>query len=175
MASVRHANNRHNSSVQSSSYNRDLSQIGTLRKLQLCGKNTKKLEFCYPANLDDCISQQKALKLSNRLIQRITCGIYDAIGSLQLHFKDGVDTGTFGTTSGQQLKCSLEVPEDEVITGVRIRHSNSSAAIQNITFDTDLGTEIEFNAKMSDGEWTEQRIEPGELIVGVYGCCWSEA
>ena len=77
--------------------------------------------------------------------------------------------------TGQQLKCCLEVPDDEVITGVRIRHSNQRAAIQNITFDTDLGTEIEFNAKMRDGVWTEQILEPGELIVGIYGCCWSES
>ena len=89
------------------------------------------------------------------MIQKITCGIYDAIGSLPLDFKDGTDTGTFGSTSGQQLKCCLEVPDDEVITGIRVRHSNQRAAIQNITFDTDLGTEIEFNAKMSDGVWTE--------------------
>ena len=43
-----------------------------------------------------------------------------------------------------------------MITAVRVRHSaDSKGAIQNITFDTDLGTEIEFNAKMRDGQWSE--------------------
>ena len=88
---------------------------------------------------------------------------------------DGVDTGAFGSSTGQQLKCSLEVPDDEIITGIRIRHSKSYAAIQNITFDTDLGTEIEFNGKKNDGQTQEFLLEPGEIIVGCYGCCWSES
>ena len=149
--------------------------MGSLKKLDICGKDTKKLEFCYPSDLKNIISQKKAMKLSKRLLHRITCGIYKAIGSIQLHFKDGVDTGTFGNTTGQQLRCSLEVPEDETITGIRIRHSSQNPSIQNITFDTDLGTEIEFNGKMSNGEWSEFTLQPGELIVGCYGSCWSES
>ena len=112
--------------------------------------------------------------MSNRLLHRITCGIYEAIGSIQLHFKDGHESQTFGSTTGQQLRCSLEVPEDETITGIRMRHSSKRPSIQNITFDTDQGTEIEFNGKMSDGDWTEFQLDQGELVVGCYGSCWSE-
>jgi len=75
--------------------------------------------------------------MSQRLLLRITCGIYETIGSIQMHFKDGAETEIFGCDSkGNQLKCSLEVPDEEVINGVRIRHNSSRAAIQNITFDT---------------------------------------
>ena len=112
--------------------------------------------------------------MSKRLLHRITCGIYEAISSIQLHFKDGVDTGSFGSTTGQQLRCSLEVPEDEIITGIRVRHSAVHPSIQNITFDTDQGTEIEFNGKMNNGTWSKFTMAPGELVVGCYGCCWSE-
>ena len=66
------------------------------------------------------------------------------------------------------------MPDDEVINGIRIRHNSSRAAIQNITFDTEQGTEIEFNGKMNDGTWSHYTMEPGELIVGCYGGCWSE-
>jgi hypothetical protein len=55
-----------------------------------------------------------------------------------------------------------------------MRHKSSTASIQNITFDTDKGTEIEFNGKLSDGKWTECKLQPGQLIVGCYGCCWSQ-
>ena len=78
----------------------DKNQSGYLRKLPLCGKETRTLEFSYPADMSLCISQNKALKLSKRLLHRFTCGIYDAIGSIQLHFKDGVDTGAFGSNTG---------------------------------------------------------------------------
>lgn len=131
--------------------------------------------FCFPEELDKLISRNTAVQMSTRFLHRITCGIFDAIGSIQLHFKDGAETVQFGRdTKGQHLKCSLEVPDDELINGVRIRHNASKAAIQNITFDTEQGTEIEFNGKMSDGEWTNFILMPGELIVGCYGCCWSE-
>ena len=62
--------------------------------------DTRKLEFSYPADLNQCMAERKALKLSKRLLHRITCGIYDSIGSIQLHFKDGVDTGGFGSYTG---------------------------------------------------------------------------
>ena len=91
-----------------------------------------------------------------------------------LHFGNGKETPQFGTESGQQLKCSLEVPQGENINRIKVRHKASPASIQNITFETDKGTEIEFNGKLSDGVWSEIALEEGEMIVGCYGCCWSE-
>ena len=91
-----------------------------------------------------------------------------------LHFGNGKETPQFGTESGQQLKCSLEVPQGENINRIKVRHKASPASIQNITFETDKGTEIEFNGKLSDGVWSEIALEEGEIIVGCYGCCWSE-
>lgn len=54
-----------------------------------------------------------------------------------------------------------------------MRHKASTASIQNVTFDTDKGTEVEFNGKLSDGKTSKFKIEKGEKIVGVYGYCWS--
>ena len=76
----------------------------------------------------------------------------------------GTDTG-----NAHQLY-SLEVPANEVISGIRVKHSAASEyPIQHITFDTRDGTEIEFKAKAEDGNWTEFKLEEGELIVGCYG------
>jgi len=57
---------------------------------------------------------------------------------------------------------------------VKIRHKSSTASIQNLTFITDQGSEIEFNGKLSDGKWTQCLLEKNAQIVGCYGCCWSE-
>ena len=65
-------------------------------------------------------------------------------------------------------------PNGENITRIKVRHKSSPASIQNITFETGAGTEIEFNGKLTDGTWTEIALEPSEIIVGCYGCCWSE-
>ena len=70
--------------------------MGTLRKLGLCGSESGKHKFSYPENLDVMIQQQTAVKMSKRFLHRITCGIFDAIGSIQLHFKDGAETEQFG-------------------------------------------------------------------------------
>ena len=155
--------------------------LGRLSKLGLCGmperhvESKKKRYFSFPEDLDVLMARGEALPLQSRMLQKITCGIYEAISSIQLHFSDGTDSGMIGTSSKrQQLICALDVPLDEVITGVRMRHSPSKAAIQNITFDTDEGTEIEFNAKMSDGTWAQQSLETGQLIVGCYGTLWVE-
>ena len=95
---------------------------------------------------------------TKRVLKRITCGIYEAIGSIQLQFSDGVQTQQFGTNTGQQLNCSLEVPEGEIVTTVKIRHRSTTASIQNITFITDQGSEIEFSGKLNDGKWTECKL-----------------
>ena len=61
-----------------------------------------------------------------------------------------------------------------MINKIRVRHTTEPASIQNITFETDQGTEIEFNGKQEDGKWSEIDLERDEVIVGCYGCCWSE-
>uniref|UniRef100_A0A7S3HZE1 Jacalin-type lectin domain-containing protein n=1 Tax=Favella ehrenbergii TaxID=182087 RepID=A0A7S3HZE1_9SPIT len=84
-------------------------------------------------------------------------------------------TEEFGKMStGQQLKCSLEVPVDEKITGIRVRHNPNACQIQNITFDTNEGTEIEFNGKQNTGSWRQFSLSPGQLVVGCYGSYGSE-
>ena len=113
--------------------------------------------------------------MSKRVLMRVTCGIYEAISSIQLSFADGIESPTFGCSIGDQLKCPLEIPDDEVITCIRVQHSEENAQIQNITFETDEGTEIEFNGKKSDGRWSEFELAEGELIVGCYGSCRSDA
>lgn len=66
------------------------------------------------------------------------------------------------------------MPDNEDIVAVQMRHKASSASIQNLTFKTDQGTEIEFNAKLADGNTSKFKLEAGERIVGCYGYCWSE-
>ena len=66
---------------------------------------------------------------SNRVLKSITCGIFEAIGSIKLKFLDGAETEQFGTNTGQQLNCSLEVPEGEIVTSVKIRHRSTTASI----------------------------------------------
>jgi hypothetical protein len=68
----------------------------------------------------------------------------------------------------------LEVPDAEHISSVFIRHKASSASIQNLTFKTQEGTEIEFNSKLLDGNKSNFKLQKGEKIVGCYGYCWSE-
>ena len=79
----------------------DTSTPGTLRKLDLFGKSTKKKLFEYPANLDSLIEEGANLMLADHVLQVITCGIYDAVGSIMLHFGNGKETPQFGTESGQ--------------------------------------------------------------------------
>ena len=64
-------------------------------------------------------------------LSRITCSLYDAINSIRLRFEDGLQTKEFGRNEDEShdeepslaLKCSLDVPEDEKIIGIRIYHS----------------------------------------------------
>ena len=102
--------------------------------------------------------------------------MFDSIGSIELRFKDPMSkpgevmSCIFGTMEqGAQLKCSLEVPAEEEITGIRIRHNPTACQIQNITFDTDDATEIEFNGKQCNGSWKQFILEPGQRVVGCYG------
>ena len=107
---------------------------GSLHKLSFCGKQTKKLWFNFPEEMDGCeqksITNAEEIRMfSNRVIKRITCGIYEAIGSIKFQFSDGVETAQFGTNTTNMLNCSLEVPEGEQITGIRIRHRATTASI----------------------------------------------
>ena len=81
----------------------DISTAGTLRKLDLFGKSTDKRLFEYPANLDSLIEngESEQLRLTDHVLQAITCGIYEAVGSITLHFGNGKETPQFGTESGQ--------------------------------------------------------------------------
>ena len=107
----------------------DANTPGTLRKLALFGKSTNKRLFEYPANLDSLVETGEQLKLADHVLQVVTCGIFDAVGSIMLHFGNGKETPQFGTGSGQQLKCSLEVPHGENINRIRVRHKASPASI----------------------------------------------
>ena len=75
------------------------------------------------------------------------------------------------TETYQPLKCSLDVPEDEIISGIRIYHSPREPYIQNITFETNGGSELEFKGskKNRSGSWYSEDIFEGERIVGLYG------
>ena len=104
--------------------------LGTIRKLDLFGKSTNKKLFCYPDQLDALLSQNEQVKLGDdKILQTITCGIFEAIGTIKLGFSDGSETPQFGTESGQQLKCSLEMPVGEKITMIRVRHTSEPASI----------------------------------------------
>ena len=107
-------------------------------------------------------------------IHKITCGVHDAISSIKFEFTDGTVSPVFGKNREQQLNCCLEVPDDEAISSIHVRHKAGTASIQNLTFKTVEGTEIEFNAKLSDGGHTTFKLDKGEKVVGVYGHCWSE-
>ena len=85
--------------------------------------------------------------MSKRVLTSITCSMFHTIGSIQLNFADGVKSPTFGFSTGNQLECTLEIPQDEVISLIRVQHSEENASIQNITFETDEGSELEFNGK----------------------------
>lgn len=60
----------------------DLTHMGTLRKLELCGKDTKH-KFCFPRDLNKCLENpKKQLRLQKMSLFRITCSLYDAINSI---------------------------------------------------------------------------------------------
>jgi hypothetical protein len=82
MALIRHST-RKIESVKSS-IKASTNKNGTLRKLGICGSNQflNKNLFCFPENLDELISQHTAVKMSKRLLHRISCGIYETIGSI---------------------------------------------------------------------------------------------
>ena len=107
----------------------NINTLGTLRKLELFGKSTNKKLFEYPAELDRLIETGEQQKLADYVLQVVTCGIYDAVGSIMLHFANGKETPQFGTETGQQLKCSLEVPHEETINRIKVRHKVSPASI----------------------------------------------
>ena len=105
--------------------------------------------------LENVIDQGLEYSYGDKDIFGITCGIFDAIGSIMIDFSDKSTTPMFGTEQGHQMKCKLEVPNQEKIVSIRIRHKVKTASIQNITFITDLGSEIEFNGQLEDGEWEQ--------------------
>ena len=101
-------------------------KMGTLSQLDVCGGAGQRnagpnvQRFCFPENLTKLEATRAKLPWSHRRLFRITCGIYDSIGSIELLFKDkSIQTGEvlskeFGKMDhGQQLKCSLEVPSEE--------------------------------------------------------------
>ena len=148
---------------------------GILRKLPFCGKNSGRAYFEFPYGLDDIIEQGGHYEQTvDCVLHKITCGVHDAISSIKFEFSDGVISPTFGKNRDQQLNCCLEVPEDETITSIHVRHKSATASIQNLTFKTQEGTEIEFNAKLADGAHSTFKLDKGEKIIGVYGYCWSE-
>ena len=65
----------------------------------------------------------------------------------------------------------MDVPDDETINGIRIYHSQREPYIQNITFETVEGSELEFKGtkKNRQGNWYSEDILEGERIVGLYG------
>lgn len=85
----------------------------------------------------------------------------DAIGSIALVFQNNVSTTKMGKKSAKELNCSLEVPAQEIVQEVRMRHNVNLNQIQNLTLITDLGTEIEFNGKNSDGQTETQSFGKG--------------
>lgn len=95
--------------------------------------------------------------------------IYDHIGAIRLT-KEGVTTPDdwSGQGSKQMMHCTLEIP-DEVVTSISIRHDSKHDEIQNITFETSLGTEIAFNGFNNSGVEQEFQLNDGEIIVGCYG------
>lgn len=50
-----------------------------------------------------------------------------------------------------------------------MRHNPANSQIQNITFDTNEGTEIEFNGKQNDGSEKHFILQEGQRIVGCHG------
>ena len=150
------------------------SMVGTLRKTKLYGKQTNKKRFMFPENADEIIQEGKEFVYDNKHMFGITCGIFEAIGSIMIDFTDGSASPYFGTESNVQMNCKLEVPNNERVVGARIRHKKLTASIQNITFLTNKGSEIEFNGSLDDGEWEQFDLKPKERIIGIYGCCWSE-
>lgn len=77
---------------------------GLLQRLPFCGKQTKKLQFVFPDELKTedsvlVVVPDEISKYNGRRLQRITCGIYEAIGSIKLHFNDGVETQIFGSNT----------------------------------------------------------------------------
>ena len=62
------------------------------------GKSTNKKLFCYPDQLDALLSQNEQVKRGDyKILQTITCGIYEAISTIKLGFSDGTETPQFGT------------------------------------------------------------------------------
>ena len=74
----------------------DLTQLGTLRKLDFCGKKSKRGTFSFPTDLLDAVESKKKLRLQKMSLSRITCSLYDAINSIRLKFEDGLQTKEFG-------------------------------------------------------------------------------
>jgi hypothetical protein len=92
------------------------------------------MTFAFPTNMDEndsiiITNKDEVQEFNRRVLRRITCGIYEAIGSIKLHFEDGVETLQFGTNTKQEIDCSLEVPKGEHIVGIKIRHKSSTASI----------------------------------------------
>lgn len=65
------------------------------------------------------------------------------------------------------------MPENEQVTQIRIKHSQKTANIQNITFITENGGEVEFKASLEDGKVTNINLQEGDKVVGVFGYSWS--
>ena len=70
---------------------------GTLRRTKLCGKKSNKKTFSYPEALEDVIDQGLEYQYGDKDVFGITCGIFDAIGSIMIDFSDKSTTPMFGT------------------------------------------------------------------------------
>lgn len=98
--------------------------------------------------------------------------IYEHIGAIRLT-REGENTQKgdndwSGEGAKKMLHCTLEIP-DEVVTTITIRHDAKLEEIQNITFETSMGTEIAFNGSNNTGIEKEFQLDDGEIIVGCYG------
>ncbi len=81
---------------------------GKLRFTSLCGAQGKHY-FEFPSDLKE-IMKNDVEQYEHRNLKSITCSMFDAISSIQLHFSDNVESPKFGNTTSRMLQCNLVVP-----------------------------------------------------------------
>lgn len=147
------------------------SKFGNLRKLQMCGGDTapaRAKAFCTIEDFDE----NKLVKMGDMPMKRCEVMVYDHIGGIRLTREGDTtqkdDDDWCGNGSKEMLHCTLEIP-DEVVTSITIRHDPKNREIQNITFETSMGTEISFNGSNPSGVLKDFHLIDGEIIVGCYG------